>query len=187
MAVCVRLEAVAVALPAVLRVMLKFFVPLIKAALAGRAALASLELIATVSLVLIRFQLASTALTVTLKAVPACSETGAPVLPIVEPGEADSPAARIWSLAKAPALIVTEGLVLLRMFELVRSEVMRVALPAVLSVMLNVLLPLTRAALEGRLALVSEELRPTVSLTLVSTFQLESTALTVALKALPAV
>ena len=38
---------------------------------AGSTALASLEVIATVSFVLIRFQLASTALTVTLKAVPA--------------------------------------------------------------------------------------------------------------------
>ena len=46
-------------------------VPATRPALAGRVALASLELIPTVSvIVLIRFQLASTALTVTLNGVP---------------------------------------------------------------------------------------------------------------------
>ena len=68
---CVISDAVTVALPAVLSVMLKPFVPLTSAALDGNAALASLEVIATVSLVLTKFQFASTALTVTLKAVPA--------------------------------------------------------------------------------------------------------------------
>ena len=64
-------EEVTVALPAVLSVMLKLLVPFTSAALAGKAALASLEVIATVSLVLTTFQLASTLLTITLKAVPA--------------------------------------------------------------------------------------------------------------------
>ena len=59
------------AVPAVFSVTLKLFVPEIRAALAGSSALASLEVTATVSFVLIMFQLASTALTVTLKAVPA--------------------------------------------------------------------------------------------------------------------
>ena len=68
---CVVFEAVTVAVPAVFSVTLKLFVPELSAALAGKTALASLEVIATVSFVLIRFQLASTALTVTLKAVPA--------------------------------------------------------------------------------------------------------------------
>ena len=45
--------------------------PLTKAALAGRDALASLEVIAIVSLVLIKFQFASTELTVTVKTAPA--------------------------------------------------------------------------------------------------------------------
>ena len=68
---CVESEAVTVAATAVLRVTLKLRLPLTRDALAGRAALASLEVIATVSLVLTTFQLASTPLTVTLKAVPA--------------------------------------------------------------------------------------------------------------------
>ena len=63
-------EAVTVAVPAVLRVTLKLFVPFTRAALAGKDAFTSLEVIATVSLVLMRFQLASTAFTVTLKAAP---------------------------------------------------------------------------------------------------------------------
>jgi len=54
-----------------LSVTLKLFVPTERAALAGRTALGSLEVIETVSLVLIKFQLASTALTVTLNALPA--------------------------------------------------------------------------------------------------------------------
>src|SRR5205823_13676925 len=58
--------AATVAVPAVLSVRLKLAVPATSGALAGNAALVSLELMATVSLVLITFQLASTALTVTL-------------------------------------------------------------------------------------------------------------------------
>ena len=69
--VCVTSEAVTVALPAVLRVTLRLLVPLTRAALAGKAALRSLELIATVSLVLTTFQLASTVLTMTLNGAPA--------------------------------------------------------------------------------------------------------------------
>src|SRR5438093_533299 len=78
-------DAVTVALPAVLNVTLKLFVPPTSAALAGRAALASLEVIATVSLVLTTFQLASTALTVTLNALPAVRDEGVPVLPLTVP------------------------------------------------------------------------------------------------------
>src|SRR6185436_19922423 len=48
-------EAVSVALPAVFRVTLNVLVPLTKAVLAGKAAVASLDVIATVSLVLIGF------------------------------------------------------------------------------------------------------------------------------------
>ena len=66
MPVCVVSEAVTVQVPAVLLVTLKVLVPATRAALAGKVALASLEVIATVSLVLTRFQLASTALTVTV-------------------------------------------------------------------------------------------------------------------------
>ena len=64
------------------------------------------------SFVLTRFQLASTALTVTLKALPAVSVLGVPVLPEALPGEALSPGTSSCSLAKAPGLTVREGLVL---------------------------------------------------------------------------
>ena len=69
--VCVVSEAVTVALPAVLAVTLKVLVPLTSAVLAGNVAFGSLELMATVSLVLIGFQPASTEFTVMVNAVPA--------------------------------------------------------------------------------------------------------------------
>src|SRR5438034_834054 len=83
-------EAVTVALPAVLSVTLKLLLPPTSAALTGNAALVSLELMATVSLVVIKFQFASTALTVTLKAAAAVSVEGEPVLPGAVPGATDS-------------------------------------------------------------------------------------------------
>src|SRR5437773_1228499 len=89
----VKSEAVSVALPAVLKVTLKFFVPLTSAALAGKVALPSVQAMATVSLVLITFQFASTALTVTLKAVPAACAVGVPIFPVLLPGAAVSPGA----------------------------------------------------------------------------------------------
>src|SRR5437868_5378082 len=64
-------EAVTLALPAVLAVTLKVFAPFTRAALAGKPALRSFEVIATVSLVVTKFQLASTALTVRVNGVPA--------------------------------------------------------------------------------------------------------------------
>ena len=81
------------------------------AAGAGGVALVSLVLRATVSSAETGFQLASTALTVTLKAPPAVCALGVPVLPDAVPGAAVSPGSRIWSLANAPALIVVDGLV----------------------------------------------------------------------------
>src|SRR5690348_9255149 len=78
----------------------------------GRTALGSLELIVTVSFVMIRFQFASTAFTVTLKEAPAVWGDGEPVLPLVVPGAALSPGARTWSLLKAPTFTVVSGLVL---------------------------------------------------------------------------
>src|SRR5439155_17364640 len=87
--------AVTVRLPVVLSVTLKFFVPATSAALEGRMALASDEVIATESVLLTTFQLASTALTVTVNATAACWAVGEPVLPVALPGAADSPGARI--------------------------------------------------------------------------------------------
>ena len=64
-------DAVTVEAPLVWRVTLNDFVPETSAALPGSNAFGSEEVIATVSEALLtRFQLASTALTVTLKAVP---------------------------------------------------------------------------------------------------------------------
>src|SRR5437867_3782011 len=67
--VWVMSEAVTVLLPAVFNVTSKVCVPATNAVLPGRLALESLEVMPTTSLVAIKFQLASTALTVTVKAV----------------------------------------------------------------------------------------------------------------------
>src|SRR5216683_447638 len=98
-------EAVTVWLPAVLSVTLKDLVPATSAALDGRTALASEEVIAAVSVALvIRFQFASTALTVTVNDVPAVWPMGVPVLPLVVPGAAVSPGASSCNFAKGPTL-----------------------------------------------------------------------------------
>src|SRR6266851_5167056 len=93
MPLCVVPEEVIVAAPPVLKVtpLVNVLVPATKAALAGSTAFVSVVLIATVSFVLTRFQLASTALTVTLNGVPAVSTEGVPVLPAADPGAAVSP------------------------------------------------------------------------------------------------
>src|SRR5438093_224304 len=104
--------AVTVWLPAVLRVTLKFLVPATSAALAGRIALLSLDVIPILSItVLTRFQLASTALTVTVNAVPAVCAMGEPVLPVAVPGAAVSPGTNSCSLVNDPGLTVTGGVV----------------------------------------------------------------------------
>src|SRR5438046_1464593 len=107
------LEAVMVRVPAVLKVRLKFCVPATRAALDGTTAFASLQVMPAVSLVLITFQFASTALTVTLKAVPAVRAVGVPVLPVELPGTAVSPGTTSCILAKAPGLTGIAELVLL--------------------------------------------------------------------------
>ena len=160
--------------------------PALNAALAGRLALLSLEAIATVSFVLIKFQFASTALTVTLNADPAVRAVGTPVFPEALPGAAVSPGINNCSLAKAPATTVVEGLVLAVLLPSVISLAVTVALPAVLKVTAKVLVPETSEAFEGRLALPSLDVIPTVSAALLARFQFASTALTVTLKALPA-
>src|SRR5206468_3998931 len=103
--------AVMVAVPTVLRVTLKVCVPALSAALTGSVALLSEEVMPAVSVtVLTRFQLASTALTVTVNAVPAAWAVGVPVLPVAVPGAAVSPGTNNWSFTKAPALTVTLAL-----------------------------------------------------------------------------
>src|SRR5438477_628346 len=98
--------------------------------------------------VLTRFQLASTALTVTLKAAPAVWALGAPVLPVGEPGDAVSPGTRSWSLVKAPALTVMDGLMFAVFVLSVTSLAVIVHDPAVLKVtpFVKVLVPATSAA-----------------------------------------
>jgi hypothetical protein len=177
--------AVTVAEPIVLSVTLNALVPATNAALIGRAAAPSVEVIATVSVLLTTFQLASTPFTVTLNAVPVTELFGVPVLPVADPAEAVSPGSRICSLLSAPALTVIGGLVLAVFAPSVLSVAVMVRLPAVLRVMLKVWVPATRSALAGRSALVSLEVIATVSV-LVTTFQFASTAFAVTLKAVPA-
>ena len=98
-------EAVSVALPAVLNVTAKLFVPATRAALTGKPALESEDVIPTMSVTLVRtFQKGSTALTVMLNAAPAVCGRGVPVLPLVVAGAAVSPGTRSCSLAKAAGL-----------------------------------------------------------------------------------
>src|SRR6266581_4200886 len=98
--------------PAVLSVTLTVRVPADNAPLTGSVALESLEVIPTVSVLLTTFQLASTALTVTLKAVPAVRAVAVPVLPVAVPGAAVSPGTSNCNFTNAPAFTVIEGLVL---------------------------------------------------------------------------
>src|SRR6266853_4643331 len=58
---------------------------------------------------------------------------------------------------------------------------------AVLKVTLKATVPAVRAVLAGRVGFSAEEVRPTVSLTVLTTFQLASTAFTVTLNGVPAV
>src|SRR3954454_16998895 len=177
--------AVTVALPAVLAVTVNVFVPATSAAFAGSAALASLEVIAIVSVEETRFQFASTALTVTLKLEPAVCALGALVFPVALPGEAVSPGISSCSFANAPALIVVDGLVLAVFDPSLESVAVTVALPAVFAVTANVLVPATRAAFAGSAAFKSELVIAIVSVE-ETTFQLASTALTVTVKLDPA-
>src|SRR5260370_40837535 len=107
-----KFVAVSVLVPAVSSRMLKLCVPATSAAGAGRIALASDEVNPAVSVIVpTRFQLASTALTVTLNGVSAVSAVGVQVLPVVLPGEAVSPGTNSCSFVKAPAFTVTLAVV----------------------------------------------------------------------------
>src|ERR1700694_166784 len=173
--------------PTVLAVTESVAVPATSAVFAGRAALTSVEVIPTVSATLTTFQFASTALTVALNAVPAVWLLGAPVFPDALPGEATSPGMRICSLTNAPGLTVVAGLVFAVLDPSVVSVAVKVGAPEVFGVTEKTLVPATSAALPGRAAFASVEVIPTVSVTVGTTFQFASTALTVALNAVPAV
>ena len=102
------------------------------------------------------------------------------------PGAAVSPGISSCSLVKAPALTVVAGLVFAVLVPSVWSVAVTVEEPAVTSTIEKVLVPATRAAGIGGVALPSLVLRATVSVALTG-FQLASTALTVTLKLVPAV
>ena len=107
--------------------MLSVCVPLLSAVSAGRLAFVSVPVIRTVSLTLLtRFQFASTALTVMLKALPAVRALGVPPLPEAVPGAAVSPGTRSWSFTNAAGLTVSA------------DETADALLPSVLSVAVTV-------------------------------------------------
>src|SRR5207245_8531087 len=121
------------------------------------------------------------------KAVPAVSAVGAPLLPLEVPGAAVSPGTSNCNFAKDAAFTVMDELVFAVLVPSVLSVAVTVRLPPDLSVTLKVFVPATMAALVGSTALLSEEVIPTLSVAFVIKFQLESTALTVTLNAVPAV
>src|ERR1043166_1275461 len=180
-----RSLAVTVKLPLVPKGRLKSLVPATRAASAGRMAARALEEMSTMSPTeLTRFQLASTALTVTLTGLPVVCAEGVPVLPVVVPGAAGSPGTNNCTLAKAPGLTVTLPLV---------PEVRPVALavmvrvPAVLKVKLDrlpvpearVMLPAVPPLSSDMAALPSVVVRVTLGTALPARFQFASTALTI--------
>ena len=122
-------------------------------------ALASLDVIVTVWVLLTRFQLASTALTVTVTGEPAVCVVGVPVLPLTVPGAAVSPGIKTCSLAAAATLTGVNAPVLSvrgDTFVSVAVTVQPVGV-VVLKVTLNVCVPLTRAAFPGKVAFKSVE------------------------------
>ena len=94
-------------MPTVLKVVPYALVPFTSGAFAGRTPFGSLDVIATVSLVLIRFQKASTAFTVMFNGVPAVCARRVPVLPEMVPGAAASPGKIIWNCANAEGVTTT--------------------------------------------------------------------------------
>jgi len=172
-------EPVIVFVPAVFNVTLNTCDPATNAPLLGSPAFTSLEVIPTTSFVLIKFQLASTAFTVTVKPLPAVCATGVPVFPVSVPAAADSPGTSNCTLANAPALTVIAGLVLAVLPPSVMSLAVNVQLPAVRFVTLNTLAPDASAAFPGSISFGSVEVIPTVSPALPTTFQNVSTAFTV--------
>jgi hypothetical protein len=173
--------------PEVLRVTVKFFVPLTRAAFEGSVAAESDEVIATVWVwVVTLFQFASTAFTVAVNELPAVCAVGVPVLPDDVPGAAVSPGRSTCSFVAALALTVTEPDV-----SAVRapdwSVAVTVADPAVLKVTEKVPVPAVSAAFAGNVALASVLVTATVGVAVVTTFQFASTAFTVTVTADPAV
>jgi hypothetical protein len=190
-------EAVNVLVPALRSVTLKVLEPEIREEFAGKAALVSDDVIATVSTALFtRFQFASTARTAIVNAVPAVCTAAVPVFPATLPGAAVSPGASSCSFEKAPALTVIEGLVFAANVP-TTSLAVTVLVPAVLKVRLDkVRVPATKvtlpavAPLSSAIApLASEHVMFTLGVAVPTMFQLASTAFTMMLLdiAVPAV
>lgn len=114
------------------------------------------------SVALTLFQLASTALTVRLKEVPADCVVGVPVRPMVLPGNDDSPGASTSSLAKDPGFTVTAALVFGDLLPSVISDAVTVEVPAAFKVTLKFFTPPARFALAGSVAKASLEVMPTL-------------------------
>src|ERR1043166_7482826 len=85
-----------------------------------------------------------------------------------------------------PPPTVMLGLVLAVLLGLVISLAVNVALPTGVRVTLKVFVPETNTALAGNVAVPAEEVMPTLSEMVSTTFQLASTAFTVTLKGVPA-
>ena len=181
-----RSALVTVKVPLVLKATAKLCVPLANAALAGKVAVESLEVIPTLSVIVFtRFQFVSTALTVTLKPVKADCALGVPLLPEVLPGAAVSPGASTCNFTNAPAFTVTLPLVFAVNVPAASVAVI-VRVPAPLKVKLdkvfvpatNVMFPAAAPLSSAILALLSELLIMTLGVAVLMTFQLASTALT---------
>src|SRR2546425_2596878 len=84
-------------------------------------------------------------------------------------------------------LTAMDGLMLAVLLPSVRSVAVRVKLPVALKVTVRLVVPDTNATAGGKVAVRSLELRPTVSLTVLTRFQKASTALTVTEKELPTI
>src|ERR1041384_5805382 len=90
------------------------------------------------------------------------------------------------SLFAGPMVTVIAGLVFAVFVPSVMSVAVTACVPVGLSVTLSAFVPATSAGVAGKVALLSDDVMPTVWVTFVTTFQFVSTALTVTLNAVPA-
>ena len=102
-------------------------------------------------------------------------------MPVTVPGAAVSPGTNSCIFTKFPAPTVIEELVLAVLVPSLPSLAVSVCAPPVWSVTLKLCEPAASAVFEGNVALASEEVIATVSLTVLTRFQFASTALTVTL------
>src|SRR5437867_928300 len=137
------------------------------------------------AMVLMKFQLSSTALTVTVKPLKEAAGDGCPTLPVGVPAAAISPGNNNWSLLKGPILTLTLALVLAAS-ALAASVAVIVRVPAVLKVKLERMrapetrfkLPAVAPLSSATAALPSELVMMTFGVALLTTFQFASTART---------